>query len=136
MSSTKETPSRTSDEDGWTQANITSLDTEILREKLTVEEQCALSDAETRKNVADSVTATFTQATTLVLGLILVMYFVDVLLIVYGVIKPSDRIITHRVVITIIGATTVQLGAVTMLMTKYLFPSPKTGTLWSRITGR
>ncbi|HVC63496.1 MAG TPA: hypothetical protein VND19_24420 [Acetobacteraceae bacterium] len=37
----------------------------------------------------------------------------------------SDRIITSPLLMTLVGATTVQLGALTILMGKYLFPAPR-----------
>jgi hypothetical protein len=37
----------------------------------------------------------------------------------------ADRIVTAGLLMTLVGATTVQLGALTILMGKYLFPTPK-----------
>jgi hypothetical protein len=37
----------------------------------------------------------------------------------------ADRLVTTNLLMTLIGATTVQLGAMIVLMGKYLFPTPK-----------
>jgi hypothetical protein len=38
-------------------------------------------------------------------------------------IKPGDRIIDNRVVVTLIAAATVQVGTVAIIIARYLFPN-------------
>ncbi len=35
---------------------------------------------------------------------------------------PGDRIITPQVIMTLLGATTVQVGAIAIIITRYLVP--------------
>ena len=42
-------------------------------------------------------------------------------------IVPSDWIINHQVIIALLGATTVQVGAVAAIIARYLFPSRHRG---------
>jgi hypothetical protein len=37
-------------------------------------------------------------------------------------ITPADRIITNQVVMTLLGATAVQVGAIAVIIARYLFP--------------
>ena len=37
-------------------------------------------------------------------------------------ITPGDRIITSQVFMALLGATTVQVGAIMVIITRYLFP--------------
>ncbi len=36
--------------------------------------------------------------------------------------SAGDRIITHQVIIGLLAATTVQVGAITVIVARYLFP--------------
>jgi len=42
--------------------------------------------------------------------------------IVAHLITPADRIITNQVVMTLLGATAVQVGAIAVIIARYLFP--------------
>ena len=37
-------------------------------------------------------------------------------------ITPADRIITNQVIMTLLGATAVQVGAIAVIIARYLFP--------------
>jgi hypothetical protein len=37
-------------------------------------------------------------------------------------IAPGDRIITEKVIMALLGATTVQVGAIAAIIARYLFP--------------
>jgi hypothetical protein len=39
-----------------------------------------------------------------------------------SIIAPADRIVNNQVIMTLLGATTVQVGAVTAIIARYLFP--------------
>jgi hypothetical protein len=40
-----------------------------------------------------------------------------------SLIAPGDRIITNQVIMTLLGATTVQVGVIAAIIARYLFPS-------------
>jgi multisubunit Na+/H+ antiporter MnhF subunit len=42
-------------------------------------------------------------------------------------VAPDQRVINTQVVIALLGATTVQLGSMAVIMAKYLFPLPRQG---------
>ena len=48
---------------------------------------------------------------------------IDCLLLVFGRIGGSDRLVSTSVLIALTSATTVQLGTIVILMGKYLFPA-------------
>ncbi len=101
----------------------TSLDREADRASLSVQEQIDLKNADNRKRISEQITTAFIKANFVVLCLLGVFISIDTVLIVNGVIAPPDRVITSDVVMAVIGATTVQLGALVLLMGKYVFPS-------------
>ena len=39
------------------------------------------------------------------------------------VVQPSDRLVTSQVFMALLGATTVQVGTIAVLIARYLFPS-------------
>jgi hypothetical protein len=39
-----------------------------------------------------------------------------------SIIAPADRIVNNQVIMTLLGATTVQVGAITAVIARYLFP--------------
>jgi hypothetical protein len=41
-------------------------------------------------------------------------------------ITPADRIITSQVIMALLGATTVQAGAIAAIIARYLFPGRQT----------
>jgi hypothetical protein len=40
----------------------------------------------------------------------------------HSLVSPSDRIINHQVIMTLLGATTVQVGTLATIIARYLFP--------------
>ena len=49
--------------------------------------------------------------------------FIDEFNMVLSTGTPRDRIITSQVIMALLGATTVQVGAIAAVMARYLFPS-------------
>lgn len=43
-----------------------------------------------------------------------------------GTVESGDRVVSSKVLISLIGATVVQVGAAAVAITRYLFPSSKT----------
>jgi hypothetical protein len=66
----------------------------------------------------------FLWANGLTLGAIGVLWVVDQVYIAFRVIAPGDRIITAQVIMALLGATTVQVGAIAANIARYLFPGP------------
>ena len=54
-----------------------------------------------------------------------VLYLADADNLRAKLIGPDQRVIDTSVVIALLGATTVQLGAMAVIMAKYLFPPPR-----------
>jgi hypothetical protein len=95
---------------------------------LPTSEQIALWDAKLRWWVAVVIVAAFLIVNWLVLWGIWRVYQEDIELLTLAGSKftASDRLVTTNLMITVIGATTVQLGTLIVLMGKYLFPAPRT----------
>ena len=91
---------------------------------VSVAEHIALTDAKVRQNVSYVVTCAFVIANVLTLAGVAYVFHEDNANIVARLIEPGDRVITPHVIMTIVGATTVQPGALALTMGRYLFPGP------------
>jgi hypothetical protein len=99
---------------------VVSLDREAEREGLSVADQVTLRDADLRDWMAKVVIPAFLTAnkwTLFVLGGLVVLDEINLALHLTG-----DRIITEKVIMTLLGATTVQVGAIAYAIARYLFP--------------
>ena len=96
---------------------------------LTVAEEIVRSDAGLRRLVAGSIVVAFLVVNGAVLLGIWMVFTKDNehLLRAGSNFTPSDRLVTTNLLITLVGATTVQLGTLIVLIGKYLFPAPKDG---------
>jgi hypothetical protein len=90
---------------------------------LSVTDQIALQDADLRKWMADRVVPAFLKANGLTLAAVAVLVVLDEINVASHLIAPGDRIITEKVIMALLGATTVQVGAIAALIARYLFPS-------------
>ncbi len=102
---------------------------EVEERGYSIEEQVALhhvalrqQDANLRKWMADRVVPAFLKANGWTLAAIAVLVVLDEINIATHLIAPGDRIITEKVVIALLGATTVQVGAIAAIIARYLFP--------------
>lgn len=93
-----------------------------IAESISVAERIALTDARVRAHVSYAIASAFVLANVLTLAGVAYMFHVDSLSLAAKVINAQERVITPPVVMSIIGATTVQLGALAFTMGKYLFP--------------
>ena len=100
-----------------------------------VAESIALTDARVRAHISYAIAGAFVLANVLTLAGVAYIFHEDNANIVAGLMAKADRVITPRVVMTIIGATTVQLGALAFTMGKYLYPAPPQPSLLQRIKG-
>jgi hypothetical protein len=101
---------------------------------LTVDQRIALGDAQVRQQVtqgdldmrqrmARGVGWTFGIANGVTLLGVAVLAGLDQWNMVRGTITTADRIVDQKVVMTLIGATTVQVGAIAFIIARYLFPA-------------
>lgn len=99
---------------------------EADREGLSVDDQIKQREADLREWMANRIVPAFLRANGLTLAALGLLWFADevniVLSIVFHVTTPVSRVITSGVVMTLLGATTVQVGAVAAVIARYLFP--------------
>lgn len=98
-----------------------SLNQEV--DEFTTADRIAIGDLEIRKNFANRVMLLFA-ITNLgaLIGLALV-FWQDCVQLAGGLTKPADRIIDGKVIMALLGATTVQLGTVIYTITRAIFPT-------------
>ncbi len=101
-------------------AGVVSLDQEVARVE-SVADRIALGDLAIRERFTNTVLWLFVATNAFVLTALGILYWQDVTQLSAGLIAPADRIIDARVVITLLGATTVQLGAVIYTMVRAIF---------------
>ena len=87
-----------------------------------VHERIALQDAALRRWMARFVIPAFIKANILTLIALGVLLVVDEVNIVMHLIAPGDRIIGGQVIMALLGATTVQVGTIAVVIARYLFP--------------
>jgi hypothetical protein len=102
---------------------VISLDKEVDQVGISVADHVALQDANLRKWMVDRVVPAFLKANGLTLIALAVLVVLDEINIASHLIAPGDRIITEKVIMALLGATTVQVGAIAALIARYLFPS-------------
>jgi hypothetical protein len=88
-------------------------------------ERIVWRDAGVRKLVALAVVATFVLANGTILVGVWLIFQAEMAALTAKVYTAHERIITAELPMTLVGATTVQLGALTILMGKYVFLVPK-----------
>lgn len=102
--------------------------------RLTVDQRIRLGDAQVRQQVsqgnldmrqrmARGVGWTFGIANGVTLLGVAVLAGLDQWNMVNDTITTADRIVDQKVVMTLIGATTVQVGAIAFIIARYLFPA-------------
>ncbi len=91
-----------------------------------VADRIALSDARVRTTVAYTVIAAFLVVNLATLFGLYVLYREDAANLAARLVSPDQRVINANVVMTLLGATTVQLGAMAIILAKYLFPVVRT----------
>jgi CRISPR/Cas system-associated protein Csm6 len=99
-----------------------SLEKEAEREQLSVDDRIKLDDQNLRQGVADRVMRTFVRANAVTLVVLCTLVALDEINIWLHLIAPTDRIITNQVIMALLGATTIQVGAIAAIIARYLFP--------------
>lgn len=74
-----------------------------------------------RKEITQKVILSFIIVNVAVLLLISAIFIVDTVLISKGIIKSAERLVTEKIIMTVIGATTVQFGAIAVSVSTWLF---------------
>jgi hypothetical protein len=100
-----------------------SLDKVAAQEGLSVADQVTLQDAKLRKSMANRISIAFLVTNLATVIALALLARLDQSNIALKLIVPGDRIITSQVFMALLGATTVQLGAVMVIIAHYLFPS-------------
>jgi hypothetical protein len=103
--------------------------TEVEEHGYSIDEQIALhhaalrqQDANLRKHVAYWIIGTFIGANLVTLIALGLLAWLDQNNIASKLIAPADRIISNQVFMSLLGATTVQVGAIMVIIARYLFP--------------
>jgi hypothetical protein len=79
-------------------------------------------DADLREWMAKFVIPAFLKANAVTLGAIALLAILDEGNIVTRLIAPGERIISGQVIMALLGATTVQVGTIAVIIARYLFP--------------
>ena len=88
-----------------------------------VADRIALGDLAIRKRFAGTTLLLFVITNVFVLSGLGVLFWQDTVQLTAGRIGAGDRIVSAQVVMTLLGATTVQLGAVIYTMARAIFPA-------------
>lgn len=90
-----------------------------------VKDRIALKDAGVRQAVSIWIMALFGVVNLFTLGLIVWLAFGDRHELKLRLIDPAGRLVTAQVVMALLGATTVQLGTIAVIMARYVFKQPE-----------
>jgi len=88
---------------------------------LSTVEQIMLADARVRRNLAYVIMALFGAVNLATLVFVYLLFRVDEGNLAQKLIGPGDRIVNASVVMTLLGATTVQLGSAMLIMARFVF---------------
>ncbi|HEY2659866.1 MAG TPA: hypothetical protein VGI79_09105 [Caulobacteraceae bacterium] len=103
-----------------------SLDSEVKGfADISVADRIALGDQDIRRQFALYIIGLFIGANIFVMIGLGVAYWQDCMQLAAKAIRPEERIIDGKVVMALLGATTVQLGTVIYTITNAIFPKPK-----------
>lgn len=87
----------------------------------TFDEQLRREDQDLRKQVATRIVWTLIGGNGITLIALAALVVLDQFNIADNLITPADRIVTNQVLIILLGATTVQVGAIAYIIAQYLF---------------
>jgi hypothetical protein len=110
-------------------AQVVSLERAAEQEQVSVADRINLSDAEIRKQDADArkwmttgIVRTFILGNVVTLVALGGLVWLDQTNLKSGLIQPDGRVVDQHVIMTLLGAATVQIGAITVIIARYLFP--------------
>jgi hypothetical protein len=90
-----------------------------------VAERIALSDARVRANISYAVFAAFLAVNIGTVAGLYAVHLDDVANIRMKLATADQAVVNAHVLIALLGATTVQLGSMVVIMVRYLFPVPR-----------
>lgn len=102
---------------------ITRVGLKAEEQRFTVPEQIALRDLAIREQFARTMLVLFGTTNVFVLIGLGILFSYDTMELRGGLIKATERVIDARVVMALLGATTVQLGVVIYTMARAIFPN-------------
>lgn len=103
-------------------AEVVGLEQEAEQDGLSVADRIALQDADLRQWMTNRMVRAFIWANGVTLGALGSLVVLDEINIGVHLISPADRIVTHQVLMVLLGATTVQVGTIAAIIARYLFP--------------
>ena len=95
--------------------------------ELNVEDEIALRELQLRITTAERILKLFTIANGFVLAFVVVLLLADWFLIGRGLAKVDQRVVDKEVLMALLGATTIQVGAIMFSISAYLFPKKQDG---------
>jgi hypothetical protein len=110
----------TEEDDTLAATGIVSL--KKLADQLSVQDLVAWEDVKLRKWMGRRIVGAFIRSNFVTMSAILVLVMLDEINIGWHLVTPGDRIITNQVIMTLLGATTVQVGTIAVIIARYLFP--------------
>lgn len=99
-----------------------SLEKEAERFGLSVDDQIKLGDQDLRKWMTVGFVLAVIVGDVITLGALAWLGHLDQINIEHKLISPGERVITEHVIMSLLGATTVQVGAIAAIIARYLFP--------------
>ena len=112
--------------DGTNRGDTESF-TELLgKVEMSVQDRLRIGESTLRNELARKIIRTFVAVNSAVLLLIIAFGVSDTILVVHKFVGPNERLITTQILLAIIGATTVQLGAIAITLSNWLFPKQAT----------
>jgi hypothetical protein len=109
---------------GTTPGLSPAVQLEDVERGLSVKDRIALGDASIRRQIAIVVLSLFAITNVLSVVFVGVLYYFDQRDIADHLIPATARVITPAVVMSLLGATTVQLGAIAVIMARGIFNVP------------
>jgi len=91
---------------------------------LSVSDQIALLEANIRRNLAYAIMILFALVNIITLLFVLLLFRADQSDLAEKMIGPADRVVNAHVLMALLAATTVQLGTVMVIMTRFIFKAP------------
>jgi hypothetical protein len=98
------------------------LEKEADRVGVSVADHVALQDANLRQSMARGILGTFIGANLVTLAGLSYLAWLDQSNLASKLIAPGERIVSGQVIMALLGATTVQVGAIMVIIARYLFP--------------
>jgi len=103
--------------------DVAEVDVEVAK---SVADHVAIGELDMRRKAAEKIIDLFKTTNLFVLGFLVFLLIGD--WVIYGLSDGKDlssRLIDKQVVMTLIGAATVQLGTIMISLSRFLFPSKK-----------